>query len=253
MNLSAIKSLKPINLDEINKVRLMKRTDKKYLLPSHLLPSHLLPEIILTISNNYYMLEINNERHMSYHTVYFDTMDDQLYKCHHNGKLNRYKIRKRIYLETDTCFLEIKFKNNKGKTIKQRTQSNSQVFELSQNDINYLNTIVPFDTQHFVPVISNTFIRMTLANKNFNERCTIDYNIDFLGNKQSKNFENLVIIEVKQDGYNSDSPLIKHLNQLRIKSTGFSKYCMGRVLTDPNIKQNAFKAKLRLIEKLTSN
>ncbi len=247
MNLAEIKRLKPISLKEMDQVRLMKRTDKKFLLPSHLLP-----EIFLAISDNYYMLEINNERLMGYYTVYFDTEDNQLYKCHHNGKLNRYKIRKRIYLETDTCFLEIKFKNNKGKTVKERIESKTSVSELSDDDIAYLNSKVPFETTQLIPKISNKFIRMTLANKNFNERCTIDCNIGFLSNGKIRDIENLIIVEIKQDGYNSDSPLIKHLNQQRIKSTGFSKYCMGRVITDPNIKQNAFKAKLRLIEKLTS-
>jgi len=34
------------------------------------------------------------------------------------------------------------------------------------------------------------------------------------------------------------------LRQLRIKPSGFSKYCIGSVMTNKNLKQNLFKARL---------
>lgn len=248
MNLESINNFKPIDLDEINRVKLMKRTDRKFVLPSNLLTG-----VFQLISENYLVLEINKQRLMNYHTVYYDTKDYELYKCHHNGKLNRYKIRKRIYLETGACFLEIKFKNNKGRTIKERIESHDNLFELSDTDKDYLKDNFPIHPDELIPQMSNRFIRMTLANKNFSERCTIDCDIEFYKEGVNKNFDNLIIIEVKQDGYSSDSPLMKVLNELRIKPIGFSKYCMGSVLTNPDIKKNAFKARIRKIEKLTLN
>lgn len=38
------------------------------------------------------------------------------YHDHHNGKLNRFKIRQREYMDTKTSFLEVKFKNNQRRT-----------------------------------------------------------------------------------------------------------------------------------------
>lgn len=247
MNLAAVKSFKSIDLEETSRVQLMKRTDKKFLIPAKILN-----EVFQAISDKYYILEINNEKLLGYKTVYFDTEDRQLYKCHHNGKLNRYKIRKRVYLETNVCYLEIKFKTNKGKTIKERIKSSSDLYELSKEELDYLHANLPFKPSCLIPRISNRFIRMTLVNKNFNERCTVDCNIDFTHKNNTGSFENLVIIEVKQDGQSNNSPITNKLNELRIKSTGFSKYCMGSALLNPDIKQNAFKAKLRTINKLTS-
>ena len=42
---------------------------------------------------------------------------------HQNKKLNRYKIRQREYLISDISFFEIKFKSNKGRTIKKRIKT----------------------------------------------------------------------------------------------------------------------------------
>ena len=49
-----------------------------------------------------------------------------LYHDHHNGKLNRYKVRRRRYIDTDTEFLEVKLKNNKKRTIKSRIKLSGQ-------------------------------------------------------------------------------------------------------------------------------
>ena len=41
------------------------------------------------------------------------------------------------------------------------------------------------------------------------------------------------------------------LNEFRIKKISFSKYCMGIVLTNANVKYNRFKSKCMVINKLT--
>lgn len=247
MNIAVIKRFKPINLQALNQVKLMKRTDRKFLVPRSLVS-----DIFKAISNDYYVLEINSERLHGYQTVYYDTSDNQMYKCHHNGKLNRYKVRKRIYIETRLSFLEIKFKNNKGKTIKERIASDNQLYSLSKEELEYLNARIPFDANLLIPKISNRFYRMTLANKTFNERCTIDFDVNFSSNGQFHAFKDIVIIEVKQDGNKTHSPLIETLKKSHISASGFSKYCMGRAVTDDTLKQNAFKVKLRQVNKLLS-
>ena len=59
----------------------------------------------------------------------------------------------------------------------------------------------------------------------------------------------LVIIELKRDG-NVFSPVLDILRQLRIKPSGFSKYCIGSVMTNKDLKQNLFKQKLVVLGKL---
>ena len=58
-----------------------------------------------------------------------------MFHNHHNGKLNRYKIRFRDYINTKNSFLEVKFKTNKGETIKSRQEImyKSREFNLGNN------------------------------------------------------------------------------------------------------------------------
>ena len=104
-------------LAEMNSVSLMKRVDTKFILNE----SQLL-EVLSKLYDDYKILEIDQERLMKYSTLYFDSQNKKCFKDHHNGKLNRYKIRMRKYLVSDICFLEIKKKNNLGITNKIRRQ-----------------------------------------------------------------------------------------------------------------------------------
>ena len=82
------------------------------------------------------------------------------------------------------------------------------------------------------------------------ERITIDFDLTFsLKNGESISLPDLGIIEVKQGKYNRNSKILDVLKQLNIRPSGFSKYCVGRTLTDAALKRNAFKSKIRKIEK----
>ena len=101
-----------VGLEDIGKANFMNRVDTKFPLRSEVLWQKILPEIV----DDYYIVEIDGLRYMEYKTVYFDTPDNMFFTSHHNGKLDRYKVRKRMYVDTKTSFLEVKHKNNKGKT-----------------------------------------------------------------------------------------------------------------------------------------
>ncbi len=235
-----------IELSEMNQVALMNRTDTKYWF--HL---SALPRLLQVIQNDYLILEINGMQQFPYTTTYYDTKDNSMYTAHHNGKLNRFKVRKRCYLASGLCFLEIKFKNNKGRTIKRRIVSDSPVSSLSKMEMAFVTKHTPFKGEALSPTLVNEFTRLTLVNKNFKERCTIDFNLQFQINQQSKKLSNVAIVEIKSDGKKTNSSLAKALQANRISTSGFSKYCIGRVFTDDTIKQNRFKAKKRKIEQLS--
>ena len=110
----------PISLSEMEESALMKRSDTKFLIPSHQFP-----HIIKNLTADYFILEINQNRLMTYHSLYFDTSDLKFYHDHHNKKSNRTKIRLRQYVESNLSFLEIKKKNGKGITKKTRMMIDS--------------------------------------------------------------------------------------------------------------------------------
>ena len=61
--------------------------------------------------------------------------------------------------------------------------------------------------------------------------------------------EGLVIVELKQDGMYF-SPMKEILQRLRVKPFKVSKYCLGTVLTEADVKRNRYKQKVRFIEKM---
>ena len=105
-----------VGLADIGKAKFMNRVDTKFPLRSEVLWQNILPEI----TDDYYIVEINGLRLMEYRTVYFDTPDNMFYTTHHNGKLDRFKVRKRMYVDTGVAYLEVKHKTNKGKTKKKK-------------------------------------------------------------------------------------------------------------------------------------
>ncbi len=243
LNLS---SFDKISLDEMNGVSLMKRVDTKFILAE----TQLL-KVLAKLQKDYRVLEIDNERLMQYSTLYFDTQNKKCFKEHHNGKLNRYKIRMRKYLVSDICFLEVKKKNNLGVTNKTRKQ------------IKDFETILSSDSKEFIynsqindsllePALYNNFNRITLVNKNHPERVTIDTNLSFKSADKEKIFDNLVVIEIKQEGKRLTTLINKALKLMSILPTNFSKYCLGITNTFDNIKSNRFKEINLKINKLNN-
>jgi midasin (ATPase involved in ribosome maturation) len=110
---SILKGFEPISLAEMDSVALMERTDLKFTLKIEAIS-----ELLKLLNKTYKCLEINNCRLSSYQTEYLDDHKNILFTNHQNGKLNRFKIRFRDYIQSKITFLEIKFKSNKGVTKK---------------------------------------------------------------------------------------------------------------------------------------
>jgi len=240
----------PISLAEMDSVKLMNRVDTKFLIGIYQL-NVLLDKAL----EHYRIVEIDGVRITPYSTIYFDTEDAQMYMMHHNGKLNRYKIRMRSYIDSGISFLEIKNKSNKGRTSKKRigiTPAQFEQMNLEQNEHEFIHKIF---NQHFslVPQLQILFHRITLVDKNLTERVTLDTRLSFqnIADGECHSAEGLVIVEMKQDGANS-SYFKKYLDELRINAASMSKYCMGMVMVNPNFKANRFKNKLRKINKITN-
>jgi len=230
-----ISNFDKISLDEMNGVSLMKRVDTKFILTESQLS-----EILFQIQEDYKILEIDGERLMEYSTLYFDTQNKNCYKDHHNGKAKRFKIRMRKYLVSDICFLEIKKKNNLGITNKTRTRIKDFETILSSQSKEFISDS-QINNLLLEPVLYNNFNRMTLVNKYFSERVTIDTNLSFRLEGKEKKLDKLIVIEIKQEGKRLNTTINKALKSMSILPTNFSKYCIGITNTLDNIKSNRFK------------
>jgi len=236
-----------VSLEEIKSVELMNRTEIKYIIRL----STLL-EILNELPKHYKLLQIGNDRKTDYHTLYFDTPDFKMYKAHHNGKLNRYKIRLRKYLNSNLSFIEIKFKDNKEKTLKKRTPLSGDFDNFGRDIKKFISEKSPFNAEELLPVLFNDYTRITLVNKKNTERVTIDLNLEFSDKAKKKNIKlsDLVIIEIKQEKLSRKSDIVQLMHEKSIRPNGFSKYCIGASLIYEELKINNFKEKLIFLNKL---
>ena len=236
-------------------VKLMNRIDTKFAVPMAVLPA-----ILQAAEKDYYAQEIDGKRIATYDTMYYDTDTLDMYIRHHDRQLVRQKIRVRQYVESRLTFLEIKRKNNKGRTKKKRIlvpgfALRGDTFGETKKELWSVETFIAAKSRYqwseLSPHLSTKFHRITLVNKAKTERLTIDMDLiwDNVVTGEKKSYDQLVIIELKRDG-NVYSPMTKIMLDNRIKPLKISKYCIGTALTSPHLKRNRFKAKIREIEKM---
>lgn len=236
----------PISLEEMDAVKLLNRVDSKFVLSLQQFR-----QTLEALIPHYQVLEINGLRSARYKSLYFDTSDFTHYLHHHNGKPNRYKIRIRKYLDSDLCFLEVKHKH-KGRTDKKRLPIGDFEESFSENSHDFVQSHVKH-FQELQPVIWNSFERITLVNNALKERLTFDIGLNFQEDENSTSslgYKDIVIAEVKQESENRSSPVMQTFKERTIRKARISKYCIGMGLLYPNIKQNRFKQKYLLIDKI---
>ena len=239
----------PITLQEMEGVKLLNRIDTKYLTDEATLGKVLAD----AAAAGYRTLVAEGVKISPYNSIYFDTPDLRMFLDHHNRRLVRQKVRTRVYVNSGEAYLEIKRKNNHGRTKKKRIGiGESEMMEFSSNPAAcaYLQKHSWFSVGDIRPVLSTAFERITLVNPAQTERLTIDTRLQFKNYRTRKtaSLEDAVIIELKQDGH-AASQMKKILLDNRVKPVRISKYCIAETLTDPSIKSNRFKVKVRTIEK----
>ncbi len=241
-----LNSFSPISLEKMNKVRLMNRTDKKYVFPVSRLP-----EMLSLLPGGYRIMEIDQLRAFPYLTTYLDTPDFLFYNQHLTGKLERFKIRFRKYESTDISYLEIKKKTNKGRTEKLRIVNTPEPEVSDDRAISFITLNTPVNPDILHPVLITRFTRTTLVSLETGERITFDYNLTF-GDLDNKRVDMpfLAIAELKKEGFSNQTLFPKVAKSLGIRPAGFSKYCMGCHFLYDLPRQNLLKRKMLLINKI---
>ena len=236
----------PVSLEDMDSVRLMDRTDTKFLMPVGLLPV-----LLEDLSDSYKILEMGQQRSFTYNTRYLDTPEFLFYNQHVTGKLARHKVRCRRYEATGGEFLEIKTKTNKGRTKKWRTANDFNSDYFTGEASLFIRKYIPYCLTPLQPVLNNKFIRITLAGISTRERITIDYNISFSTmNGQSVELPFLAIAERKSERFSGQTPFITSARKIGIRPAGFSKYCVGSSLLMDMPRKNILKPTLLLLNKI---
>lgn len=243
-----VRCLPPISLKEMSSIRLMRRTDTKFVTNIDKLQ-----QLLRKAAGSYFSQETEGKRISPYRTTYWDGRErHEMFRNHQCGHSPRTKVRVRTYLDTRHTFLEVKKKDNHGKTAKTRVAVPS--LEAVMHDRageQFLTELTGYTFDDIHPTLGNSFNRITLVNYNKTERLTIDFALSFHNyeTRRDAQMDNVVIIELKRDG-RVPSPILAMLRELRIKPSGFSKYCIGTSVTHTELPQNRFKKRLTRIGKI---
>jgi SPX domain protein involved in polyphosphate accumulation len=234
-----------VNLIDIKCFSLMSRYERKYLVAETLLPQ-ILEE---AVSLGFCILEVNSQRISGYHTLYYDTVRYDMFQAHIKQQAHRYKIRSRQYLSSGDIFTEIKYKSLGGKLDKFRIATSNQNID-DPLSVKLIQEHSPFTTDQLSMVLENDFNRITLVNKELEERITIDFGINFTFGEEKAELKNLVVIEIKYKkglAYNGFASVVRPLVN---KATGFSKYCTGMSLLYSDLRLHKLRYKINLINNI---
>jgi hypothetical protein len=241
---SILQEFSPISLTEMDGVKLMNRSDTKFVFRSEMLPAFL-----EQLKMDYSILEVEGVRNSKYETVYYDTEDFMFFHHHRCGKANRHKVRLRTYCESDLHFFEIKNKNNKGRTIKKRIKRKEQNVVISKKANEFLLEKTNLTSEDLLPKLWANYSRITLVNKHAPERLTIDTGMYYKNDLKEKSLPELVIAELKQEK-KQKCVFSELMRNNHIKEVSISKYCFGVIFLYEGIRMNNFKPKLLILNKL---
>lgn len=239
------------SLAEMNNSVLMDRVDSKFVVAAELLPL-----ILQESRRDYSLLDVDGVKHSDYLNVYFDTDDFNYYHSHHNGKLNRIKVRHRHYVDSGTAFLEIKFKSNKQRTQKTRKQVSTDPGVAIAEHGDFLAQHGISQPEKLRPSQVVGYKRLCLVSEKLEERITLDTRASFIDPDTGSKIvlDDVVIIELKQRRINRQSPFYRLLRSLGVRPQSFSKYCAGVSLTTDNrVKTNRFKSDINKVAKISNS
>jgi len=236
------------SLEESKGMAFLNRFDTKYVLK----PQNAL-EFLQNMSDDYSLLEINGEVAQCYDTIYFDTPNLHCFNMHHNKRARRFKFRTRKYLSNGKIYNEIKQKLNSGKTTKIRQRRDEELNgipildELSNFDESFMGLLNNngYKLEKLEPSLSVSFRRITLLNKNFPERITLDFGLKYGFSEEEFFLNDTAIVELKRDRSPEQTAAQIFFRKIHRMPGGFSKYCMGICLTHENVKKNRFLPRIR--------
>lgn len=237
-----------VALDRIAKLATDQRMDTKFLLRE----AQAL-ELIGELGGHYRVLDIDGHRFTRYRTQYFDTESLALFRRHHAGAANPYKVRSRTYSNTGLAFVEIKRKSRRGVTTKARRSTEHFETVLLPDSKRFIDSICSIDSNALTPSVHNNFDRICLVSETAPERLTIDLGVQFEAESGCVRLTGVAVAELKQrrNGHSiRGTVFLERMRAMGIRPAGFSKYCMGLLLTRSYVKHNLFKPQLKRLERL---
>jgi hypothetical protein len=229
-----IDDLEPITLDELNATAaLQARIDRKYIVDAAGLD-----RLLRTTRARSQVLEIGGQRTFAYESTYFDTPDHWSYLTAAHRRPVRCKVRTRTYLDTDSCWCEVKLRTRPGTTVKhRRTHDIGRRHLLTPESIAFISTfdLVRPHSLHLESSLTTRFDRTTLICDD--QRVTIDTGLTCTDhNGDSVGIGDGIIIETKSPGRPGIADRALWADGTR--PIALSKFAIGTASLDPDLPTN---------------
>jgi hypothetical protein len=199
-----------------------RRTDRKYLVPIELLPAFVdrVPLPVMTVGDR---------ATFDYDSVYFDTPDHLTHYAAAHRRHDRFKVRTRVYRQSQYCVFEVKHEGLRRDTLKSRIDyPSADANRLNDQALAHLNEALPGFGRagELSATLSTHYRRATLVDVERRARVTID--VDITGqhvNGESFAFGPYAVVETKTTGRPSNADHI--LWSLGLRPRPLSKYCVS--------------------------
>ena len=231
--------LPAVSLTElVHGAELLERVDRKYLLS----PADA-AAVLRTLDPETRVLEIADRRAFAYDSVYFDTDDFAVYRLTAQRRRRRFKLRTRTYVDTGGCFLEVKTKDGRGKTVKTRIPWDREDRAWLGPDGREFAASVLSEHGHdgalvtqLRPTVSSTYLRTTLLLPE-GSRATIDTELNWRSAEGAGvRARDRVIIETKSA--QRKSQLDVALWRSGVRPSGISKFGIGTAALHAELPRN---------------
>ena len=249
-----IAGLPTLSLIDINETAaLQTRRDRKYLVT----PETLFDVInALSSAERVGVLEVGGRLVHQYRSVYFDTDDLLLYRMAATGRRRRFKVRRREYVDDAVQMLEVKTKDQRGRTVKARTTAAVTTSIAAPRHLSLDEAVFVADTlrdsgiwrhppiEALGAVVSTGYLRTTLAGQAGGWRATIDQQL--VGARVDMEAEPLgqcVVVETKSTG--APTPLDRALWARGMRPQRVSKFAVAMAITQPGLAANRWNRVLR--------
>jgi VTC domain len=219
-----------------------RRVDRKYLVPLSALAA-LIDRVELPV------MAIGDRVSFAYDSLYFDSPDLVSFRAAAYGRRDRFKVRTRVYRDSQYCVLEVKHEGLRRDTLKERIDySIKDAFRLSDEAFTFLAERLPelerpSDLQ---PTLSTHYTRSTFADLEQRERLTVD--TDVVGRRVDGSqfvLGEWAVLETKTSG--RPSSIDRQLWNAGIRPRPLSKYCVSMAALHPELPRNRWHRSLQLI------
>ena len=220
-------ALPRIGLAELEeRAALQSRVDRKYVMPAAEVDW-----LLDTLGPTASVLEISGVRQFAYESLYFDTPDLASYRLTAHRHRRRFKVRTRTYVDSGTCWLEVKVPGPRGSTIKYRAPHPPEHGHTVGSGDGFVAEIF---ARHdltarigveFAGTLRTRYLRFTLLLPDSDSRVTVDTRLRWSAGDRELELPQIAIVETKTGSAASSAD--RRLWQRGHRPVAISKYATG--------------------------